>query len=93
MKTIQGLRKRTGAMSYVRKGAKKIRDVEKLAVGDVAHVFHENGGRASIRVDVVQDEGTFIGTVVQNDGKIPGLAVKDSVVENLDFVFVITPAA
>jgi hypothetical protein len=42
-----------------------------------------------IRVDILQEEGTFLGTVVRCDAKIPGFAAGEGVVENLDFVFVV----
>ncbi len=89
-KTIQGLRKRTGSLAFSRSG-KKMDDFGPLKMGDVANVFHENGQSASIKVEIIQEEGTFIGTV-ERCGKIPGLAVGDDVVENMDFVFVVTRA-
>ncbi len=88
MKSIQGLAKRKGSVVYPRSG-KKADDFSPLKAGDIAGVVHVGGGRAYIRFasynGPVQD-GTFIGQVVKCEGKIPGVAVGDDVVENMDFV-------
>ena len=88
MKTIQGLRKRTAGIAYVRDG-QKVDDFGPLRVGDVATSFHENGASISIRVDALQKEGTFLGTVRRVEREVPGLKVRELIVNNMDFVFVV----
>jgi hypothetical protein len=85
VKTIQGLSKRKGAIAFVRPGGKG--DFGPMNVGDFAHVVHQNGGNAVIRVDIVQIGGTFIGTVVRCFPKIGGVEIGDVVRENADVVF------
>ena len=89
MKTIQGLSKRKGVIAYVRSD-KTEDDFGPFRVGDFAHVVHQNGGNAVLRIDILQKEGKFIGTVMRCFPKIGGIDVGDVVIEHHDFVFALT---
>jgi hypothetical protein len=86
-KQLQGLRKRTGSIQYLADG-KKVQQGP-IEVGDSVQLVHENGAFVTVRVDGLQEEGTFIGTVTQMSAAAPGISVNDQIVDNEAYVFVV----
>jgi hypothetical protein len=87
-KQIQGLRKRTRSIQYV-----KNREEEKqspIRNGDLVQLFHENGTSIQVRVETTQEEGIIIGTVIKMGAEAPGVSIDDLIVSHEDFVFVVT---
>ena len=93
-KQIQGLEKRVGSIIFV--GTGKALDMEDLRVGDLVKVKKTDGTTITIKVDIIQEEETFLGTVEaigpQPKLKTNGIECGDYVVENIAFVFEINRA-
>jgi len=88
MKNVQGLRKRTGKLPH--HGDSKTLHLESVRKGDEVLVFHDDGSDISVRIDICQEEGVLIGTVLKVGGKPPGISRDDEIAFHEDFVFVIT---
>jgi hypothetical protein len=88
IKKMRNLRKRTGSIAFGQDG-RKMDGSGSLEAGDIATVFHECGRSVSIRVATVRVDGTFIGTVVRSDSRIPDVMVGQQVAGHLDVVHLV----
>ena len=86
-KQIQGLRKRTGELLFRPEG--KIKTIRPIEVNDIVTFFHDNGTSIKVRVDVIQEEGVIIGTVIEMSSGAPGISINDYIVSHENFVFVV----